>query len=80
MNAAPRAAVIGAGFGGLATAIRLQAAGVKTVVLEKPIKELGIYKVRIRLHAEVECEVKVWVVKGDSTQEMRKKAVEGDDE
>lgn len=30
----PRVAVIGAGFGGLATAIRLQAAGVPTVLLE----------------------------------------------
>ena len=37
----------------------------KTVLLEKPIKELGIYKVRVRLHPEVEAEVKVWVVKGD---------------
>ena len=30
-----RAAVIGSGFGGLAAAIRLQAAGLRTVVLEK---------------------------------------------
>jgi large subunit ribosomal protein L9 len=37
----------------------------KCVLLEEPIKELGIYKVRIRLHPEVECEAKVWVVKGD---------------
>ena len=36
-----------------------------SVLLEKPIKELGIYKVRIRLHPEVECDAKVWVVKGD---------------
>ncbi|MEM7235177.1 MAG: 50S ribosomal protein L9 [Planctomycetota bacterium] len=32
---------------------------------DEPIKELGIYKVRVKLHAEVECETKVWVVKGD---------------
>ena len=38
---------------------------VKAVELEEPIKELGIYKVKIRLHPEVECEAKVWVVKGD---------------
>jgi phytoene desaturase len=31
----PRAAVIGSGFGGLAVAIRLQAAGVRTVLFEK---------------------------------------------
>ncbi|MEM7263636.1 MAG: 50S ribosomal protein L9 [Planctomycetota bacterium] len=37
----------------------------KTIILEKPIKELGIYKVSVRLHPEVEAEVKVWVVKGD---------------
>jgi large subunit ribosomal protein L9 len=37
----------------------------KCIVLDEPIKELGIYKVLIRLHPEVECEAKVWVVKGD---------------
>ena len=31
----PRAAVIGSGFGGLAVAIRLQAAGFRTVIFEK---------------------------------------------
>ncbi len=39
----------------------------KTIVLEKPIKELGIYKVPIELHPEVTCEIKVWVVKGDDS-------------
>ena len=37
----------------------------KCILLDDAIKELGIYKVRIRLHPEVECEAKVWVVKGD---------------
>jgi large subunit ribosomal protein L9 len=46
----------------------------KCVLLDDPIKELGIYKVRIRLHPEVECEAKVWVVKGDDSQETSKKA------
>lgn len=32
------------------------------VRLEGPIKELGLYTVKIHLHAEVETEVKVWVV------------------
>jgi large subunit ribosomal protein L9 len=30
--------------------------------LEEPIKQLGVYKVPIRLHAEVQPEVTVWVV------------------
>ena len=37
----------------------------KCVLLEEPIKDLGIYKVAVRLHTDVECEAKVWVVKGD---------------
>ena len=35
LTSKPRAAVIGSGFGGLAVAIRLQAAGVRTVIFEK---------------------------------------------
>jgi large subunit ribosomal protein L9 len=46
----------------------------KCVLLDTPIKELGIYKVKIRLHADVECEAKVWVVKGDDSQDAPKKA------
>ena len=34
----------------------------RIVQLEEPIKDLGVYAVPIRLHAEVEPEVKVWVV------------------
>jgi len=45
----------------------------KCVLLDEPIKELGIYKVRICLHPEVECEAKVWVVKGDESQEQGKR-------
>ena len=40
----------------------------KSILLAEPIKELGIYMVRIRLHPDVECEAKVWVVKGDERQ------------
>lgn len=32
------------------------------VKLEGPLKELGMYTVKVQLHPEVECEVKVWVV------------------
>lgn len=35
----------------------------KKIVLEEPIKALGIYSVPIKLYPEVEAHVKVWVVK-----------------
>jgi len=35
----------------------------KQVMLDEPIKKLGIYTVPIRLHREIEVAVKVWVVK-----------------
>jgi len=33
------------------------------IVLEEPIKSLGIYEIPIKLHPEVTAKVKVWVVK-----------------
>lgn len=35
----------------------------RIVQLDEPIRALGVYDVPIRLHAEVEAKVKVWVVK-----------------
>ncbi len=35
----------------------------KRIVLEEPIKALGIYTINIKLHTEVEGKIKVWVVK-----------------
>ena len=35
----------------------------KKVLLEDPIKALGIYTIKIKLHPEVETSVKLWVVK-----------------
>ena len=35
----------------------------KKIILDDPIKELGIYSVPIKLHADVEAKIKVWVVK-----------------
>jgi large subunit ribosomal protein L9 len=35
----------------------------KQVILEEPIKKLGVYSVSVRLHREVEVPVKIWVVK-----------------
>lgn len=35
----------------------------RKVILEEPIKKLGVYHIAIKLHPEVTCEAKVWVVK-----------------
>ncbi len=35
----------------------------RKVLLDEPIKSLGIYSVPIKLHADVEAKIKVWVVK-----------------
>jgi large subunit ribosomal protein L9 len=35
----------------------------KRIVLDEPIKQLGIYSVPIKLHPEIEAKIKVWVVK-----------------
>jgi large subunit ribosomal protein L9 len=36
----------------------------RQVDLHEPIKALGVYRVPIRLHADVKPEVRVWVIKG----------------
>jgi large subunit ribosomal protein L9 len=33
------------------------------IILQEPIKSLGIYEVPLRIHPEVETKVKVWIVK-----------------
>jgi large subunit ribosomal protein L9 len=33
------------------------------ILLEEPIKELGVYQIPIRLHPDIEAKVKVWIVK-----------------
>jgi large subunit ribosomal protein L9 len=35
----------------------------KKIVLEEPLKALGVYTIPIKLHTDVEARVKVWVVK-----------------
>lgn len=35
----------------------------RRILLEEPIKQLGVYTIQVRLHSEVNSEVKVWVVK-----------------
>ena len=34
----------------------------RKIILEEPLKKLGVYHVTVKLHAEVTAEVKVWVV------------------
>ncbi len=35
----------------------------KKIVLEEPIKKLGVYNIPVKLHPEVEATVKLWVVR-----------------
>jgi large subunit ribosomal protein L9 len=32
------------------------------IVLDNPIRELGVYEVKVKLHADVEATIKVWIV------------------
>lgn len=47
---------------------QLQAQGLqiekRMIDLHEPIRALGVYKVGVRLHADVKPEIKVWVIKG----------------
>ncbi|MGE4619064.1 MAG: 50S ribosomal protein L9 [Planctomycetota bacterium] len=59
-------------FGSVTTsniAEQLEADGIvvdpDSIVLEKPIKELGIYNLKADIHPDVESIIKVWVVKAD---------------
>lgn len=36
----------------------------RQIELHEPIKALGVYKVPIRVHADVRVEIRVWVIKG----------------
>lgn len=35
----------------------------KNILLDEPIKSLGVYEIPIKLHSEVSAKIKVWVVK-----------------
>jgi large subunit ribosomal protein L9 len=37
----------------------------RQVELDDPIKALGVYTVRVKLHTDVRPEIKVWVIKAD---------------
>ena len=49
-------------------ATQLEAQGIhvekRMIDLHEPIKALGVYRIPVRLHADVKPEVKVWVIKG----------------
>ncbi len=34
----------------------------KNIMLEEPIRQLGIFEVPVKLHKDVEAKIKVWVV------------------
>ena len=55
----------GLGAADIAKAIESEGVSIdkKCIVLDAPIKELGIYDIEIKLHADVVSKVKVWVVK-----------------
>jgi large subunit ribosomal protein L9 len=38
----------------------------KNVLLAEPIKQLGMYTVRIQLHKEVETKIKLWIISDES--------------
>jgi large subunit ribosomal protein L9 len=35
----------------------------KKIILEEPLKALGVFEVPIKLHSEVEAQIKVWIVR-----------------
>jgi len=50
----------------------------KMVLLDQPIKELGVFNVRIRLYAGIEAEGKVWVVEENAGPEAIAAAKKGE--
>lgn len=49
----------------------------RSIQLEKPIKETGVFTVGVHLHADINSELKVWVM--DSSEEGKADGEEGDD-
>lgn len=51
-------------------AVKIREAGFdldkKTVLLDEPIKQLGMYTVKLQLHKGVEAKVKLWVISDES--------------
>jgi large subunit ribosomal protein L9 len=47
--------------------MQLEAQGIqiekRQIELHEPIKALGVYRIPIKLHADVKPEIKVWVIK-----------------
>ena len=41
----------------------------RTVLLDNPIKELGVYPVQIRLYSGIDVETKIWIVESDRPEE-----------
>lgn len=49
----------------IATALKEEGFAIEenSIILDEPIKSLGIYEIPVKLHPEVSCTIKVWVVK-----------------
>ena len=50
----------------------------KDVILEEPIKKLGVYQVTVRIHPEVKAVVRVWVVKKETQAAAPQPANDGE--
>lgn len=46
----------------------------RAILLDAPIREIGMHSVRVRLHAEVETETKVWVVENNPNKDKAEDA------
>ncbi|MBP7055991.1 MAG: 50S ribosomal protein L9 [Candidatus Omnitrophica bacterium] len=42
----------------------------KDIVIDEPIKKLGVFQVTVKLHPEVKASLKVWVVKQESEEKL----------
>ena len=49
----------------IAEALRMEDINIdkKMIIMEEPIRKLGVYEISVRLHPEVNAEIKVWVIK-----------------
>jgi len=43
----------------------------KDIILEEPIKKLGVYQVTVKIHPEVKASLRVWVVKNEAKDGAR---------
>ncbi|MBI5124298.1 MAG: hypothetical protein HZA72_02640, partial [Candidatus Omnitrophica bacterium] len=39
----------------------------KEIILDEPIKKLGVYQVAVKVHPELKANLRVWIVKGSTS-------------